>query len=281
MRAERQRARQLRALFTAMRLSILNKQYIFNSCSLNSKLDYSRFTPWGNFTWYRRMSHIMKLVSLSQRLNEFLIYLFQDVQCLSNKWWNHLLFLIQIKNIIDMVSTPWSKDVSLSWCLGLLWILSCLFGRFRVLAGCLWVFGCTWFLSWILGACGWSCFWRFVATTVWYLFLTLRSWCYMENKQNSVFQVYYNRQSYHKLCPVTSKWCTCRILHVTYLLAFIYVLIYVPWAVNSVTMKRNPFEYQLMEYTCKPVHHVYWKVQNCNGIPAFLSLFQLHQIRNM
>ena len=40
VRAERTRARQLRALFTT-RLLILDTQYVFNSCSFNYKSDYS------------------------------------------------------------------------------------------------------------------------------------------------------------------------------------------------------------------------------------------------
>ena len=52
-----------------------------------------------------------------------------------------------------------------------------------------------------------------------------------------------------------------------------YVLMYVPWAGNSVMMKLNSLEYQWMEKPCKLVH----QVQYCNGIPAFLRLFNLHQ----
>ena len=72
----------------------------------------------------------------------------------------------------------------------------------------------------------------------------------------------------NNMCPVTSKWCTCRILQCSLFIDLIYVLIYVPWTGNFAMMKPNPLEYQWMEYPCKLVHHIYWKVQNCTGITA-------------
>ena len=54
MCAERTCGRQLQALFTAMRLSILNTHYVFNSCSFIYKSDSS--TPQNDRANFRLLS---------------------------------------------------------------------------------------------------------------------------------------------------------------------------------------------------------------------------------
>ena len=70
VRAELTRARQLRAIFTAKILSILNTQYVFNSCSFSYTSDYSiglGATSQLNRRGYERLSFVRPPVTALNR----------------------------------------------------------------------------------------------------------------------------------------------------------------------------------------------------------------------